>query len=158
MLCLLLLGCAASEPSAPPSAKTMQEHEKSFDPAAYRTPKEEKPAPAAEETPKSNVTAEVWVERVERGMGYRVQLFSTTTLDEAQESLARMSSILDSIGIPEGRLDLVFDAPYYKLRYGDFRNRGDADRIRSVMHEAGIREAWIVRDAVRWLVREKEQR
>ena len=137
--------------------KPMHAHEEDFDPVAYRpvapdTIASEERIPPVEAAPK-----EVWVERRERTMGFRVQLHSTTSLDEAQSSLAAYRSRLDSLQIDAGRLDMVFDAPYYKIRAGDFLRKADADEMTVTLREAGVSEAWVVRDAVYRMVRERKK-
>jgi hypothetical protein len=106
-----------------------------------------------------NVTAApsnpAYTERSERVMGYRLQLHSTTDHSEARRAMSTMRKRLDSLGMEEGRMDLVFDAPYYKLRYGDYIMKADADRERGVFHELGIPAAFVVRDHIVRIIRER---
>ncbi len=158
VLCLtaivpLLLSCSsASEVTPETKSKPLTEHEKSFDPGAYRKEEEKKtvtpppPVPKKEENPR-------WIERVEKTMGYRIQLFSTTSIDEAQRQVHACRRRLDSLDLASGRLDMTFDAPYYKVRMGDFLLRPPADSLRSVLHERGFPEAWVVRDRVERIIR-----
>ena len=90
-------------------------------------------------------------------MGFRVQLHSTTNLDEAQSALEGYRRRLDSLHIDAGRLDMVFDAPYYKVRLGDFLRKGDADSMTVKLREAGVSEAWVVRDNVYQVIRERKK-
>ncbi|MBR9974448.1 MAG: SPOR domain-containing protein [Bacteroidetes bacterium] len=100
---------------------------------------------------------EVWVERKERVMGFRVQLHSTTSIDEAQQALSTYRSRLDSLEIDAGRIDMVFDAPYYKIRAGDFMVKGEADMLTDTLRAEGIPEAWVVRDNIFRMIRERQQ-
>ncbi|MBR9978205.1 MAG: SPOR domain-containing protein [Bacteroidetes bacterium] len=156
---VLLLGCTASDESTRKEEKSIQEHEQSFDPAEYRTepvvtPETPEPVeehPAEEEQP-------LWVERTERVMGYRLQLFSTTDIDKAQDALVRIREDCRLLNIDVGRIDMSFDAPYYKVRAGDFLNKTEADTARDMLHEAGLEDAWVVRDNVFHVIREKQTR
>ncbi|MDT8324715.1 MAG: SPOR domain-containing protein [Bacteroidota bacterium] len=138
-------------------SKPLAEHEKSFDPGDYRKAEEEEeevktpPPPVKEKEGKLR-----WVERMEKTMGYRIQLFSTTSIDEAQAQVARYRQRLDSMQVAAGRLDMTFDAPYYKVRMGDFLLRPPADSLRRLLHEQGMQEAWVVRDRVERTIRVQE--
>ncbi|MCZ7555204.1 MAG: SPOR domain-containing protein [Bacteroidia bacterium] len=94
-------------------------------------------------------------ERSERVMGFRLQLHSTTDHAEARSVMSTMRQRLDSLGMEQGRMDLVFDAPYYKLRYGDYLMKADADRERGVFHELGFPAAFVVRDHIVRVIRER---
>lgn len=96
-------------------------------------------------------------ERSERVMGFRLQLHSTTDHAEARRTMTAMRQRLDSLGMEQGRMDLVFDAPYYKLRYGDYLHKSDADRERGVFHDLGFPAAFVVRDHIVRIIREKVQ-
>jgi hypothetical protein len=152
---VVMLGCSSSaDIPVKKSTKPLQEHEKSFDPTVYRNDKNvdkekeiTKPAP-------SKPKAETWIERTEKVMGYRIQLYSTTHVDEAQRQLQNYLMRLDSLSLESARLDLTFDAPYYKIRLGDFLAKPPADSLRSILNDQGITEAWVVRDQVLRIVRE----
>jgi hypothetical protein len=90
-------------------------------------------------------------------MGFRVQLHSTTDIDAAQRSLSQLRSRLDSLEIDPGRIDMGFDAPYYKIRAGDFLTKSGADELREQLREAGVPEAWVVRDMVIRIIREEKK-
>ena len=156
LLAPLAIGCASSHDSASRPAKTLRDHERTFDPSKYPSNTDErKPeAPEPQTRPSEDATDE-WVERSEKVMGYRIQLHSTTDMNEARSTLARLKSRLDSLSLDEGRMDLVFDAPYYKIRFGDYLTKSDADRKRDDLHGLGFPNAWVVRDNVIRIRREK---
>ncbi|MFZ1729568.1 MAG: SPOR domain-containing protein [Bacteroidota bacterium] len=155
MAALFLVACSSSDDTARnASTKPIREHEKTFDPSDYRTKPEEqkvnhKPAEAI-----PSKTGPVWVERTEKLMGFRVQLFSAANLDAAKSSISSIRSRLDSLQIDPGRMDMSFDAPYYKVRAGDFLVKSSADSLREQLKAVGIDEAWVVRDNVFRIVRE----
>lgn len=154
---LLLSGCASSEEvKEPKSTGSLSEHEERFDPTVYR---DRLPADSAHtERPSQPTEPEPvrWTERKETVMGYRIQLHSTTDIDEAQRVLPRYAARIDSIGVSSGRLDMSFDAPYYKIRMGDFLTKPPADSLRLVLQTGGLTEAWVVRDRIQRVIRTKE--
>lgn len=70
--------------------------------------------------------------------GFRVQLLASREQDEARR-VAREA---------EGRLQVptyvVFEAPFYKVRAGDFPDRGDALALRDRARGYGYPNAWVV--------------
>jgi hypothetical protein len=155
---VFLAGCSAAEQSVHEEERSIQEHEESFDPSDYRSEPMEIPEPPARENALlEEREATVWIERTERVMGYRVQLFSTTDIDRAQEALERFRQESQELQLDVGRLDMSYDAPYYKIRAGDFLGRKQADELRDALREAGIDDAWVVRDNVFHIVREEQK-
>lgn len=158
----LLLACgvagcsSASEVTPAKESKPLVEHEKEFDPGAFReTTKDTLETPPPPPPREQEIRVE-WIERVEKTMGYRIQLFSTTSIDEAQSQVLRYQRRLDSMQVATGRLDMTFDAPYYKVRMGDFLQRPPADSLRKLLQERGVQEAWVVRDRVERKIRVKK--
>lgn len=76
-------------------------------------------------------------------MGFRVQLYSTTDLDAA---FARRDSL--SRQLQTDTVEIVFDAPYYKLRTGNCTERKAAETLRQSIIAKGVPDAWIVPDYV----------
>jgi hypothetical protein len=157
LLCVILwTGCSSSSELPPTGgSKPLGEHEKTFDPGAYRKATEEKPKDVQ---PKTTTAKEkprrAFVDHIVTEMGFRIQLYSTTSIDEAQAQVASYRRRFDSLQVHAGRLDMTFDAPYYKVRMGDFFQRPPADSLRKHLHAQGMPEAWIVRDKVQKIVRE----
>ncbi len=75
--------------------------------------------------------------------GFRVQVSSTQNLLEAIST----ESLADSL-LPNYNVYIVYDAPYYKVRVGDFRSRYDADRAITYVISHGFPDAWPVPDNV----------
>lgn len=75
--------------------------------------------------------------------GFRIQLFSSSNIDEATAAKAEaaLKFISDSIYV-------VFDAPVYKVRVGDFINRYEANQRLPDFIAQGFRDAWVVPDRV----------
>ena len=75
--------------------------------------------------------------------GFRVQLLATNMFEEA-------SAVRNSITqlFPELWIYLVFEAPTYKIRAGDFSNRAEAKSLLDQFKAQGYRNAWIVPDKI----------
>ncbi len=75
--------------------------------------------------------------------GFRIQLLATNNFDEA--NLIRNSLNASN---PDIWIYLVFEAPTYKVRAGDFVNRGEAKPLLDQFHAQGFKTAWVVPDRV----------
>ena len=85
-----------------------------------------------------------------RVAGFRVQVFSDNNARTAKNE-ARVKAQSISEAIPHYRTYVTFDAPYWRLRVGDFRLRADAeaaaDEIKRLF-PAYSREVRVVRDRI----------
>ena len=74
--------------------------------------------------------------------GYRLQLFESSTVDEANKIMMKYGkSLNDSIY-------LVFDAPLYKIQYGDFVTKDQAELVKVELKKKGYKKVWIVRSRI----------
>ena len=75
--------------------------------------------------------------------GFRIQIFSSSNMDEAilMKNLALEKFAGDSVYV-------VYDAPVYKVRVGDFVNRYEANQRLPEFVDKGYRDAWIVPDRI----------
>ena len=74
--------------------------------------------------------------------GYRLQLFESSTVDEANKTMMKYGrSLKDSIY-------LVFDAPLYKIQYGDFVTKDQAGLVKEELRKKGYKKVWIVRSRI----------
>ena len=77
--------------------------------------------------------------------GYRVQILATKDIETAslfeQEASERFFN-------QDHKTYLIFEAPLYRIRVGDCRDRGDAEKIRDLAIEYGYREAFIVKSLI----------
>jgi hypothetical protein len=159
MLCVLMLmaaGCASSPPflqneepkqEAPKEKKLpLAEYEATLNPADYdqeveaveKAHVEEKKQQAPLEIPKDSL---VVLEEVVQG--FRIQVFSSSGVDEA--------ALMKDVVIEKFSSDsvyVVYDAPVYKIRVGDFLNRYEANQRLPEFIEKGYRDAWIVPDRI----------
>jgi hypothetical protein len=149
VLCCCASGCSSSIKTAKSKDKTLQEYEKEFDPSMYRPNppnKVKKPEPAAAATRPARDTARI--QRMEKVMGFRVQVYSTTDLDEAMRMKEAYQAKFDSLSLKSVAPDIEYDAPYYKIRAGNFTQKKQADEMKDALKRAGINEAWVVRASV----------
>ena len=75
--------------------------------------------------------------------GFRVQVISTQDLNEANRLMMELSSLFGN------EVYIIFDSPNYKVRVGNFRSRGNAEKARQRIVDLGHRAAWIIRTKVR---------
>lgn len=82
--------------------------------------------------------------------GYRVQIFTTQALIEADSILA----LADSLFL--GEAYLRFDIPNYKIRVGNLISRSEADDLQRFTRRAGFPRSWVLRTNVFVNPRKKE--
>jgi hypothetical protein len=75
--------------------------------------------------------------------GFRVQIFSSTDIDEANGM-----KVAAEQRFPGEVFYVAYEPPTYKVRVGDFLQRYDADRLARTLREAGYSDSWIVPDRV----------
>ena len=74
--------------------------------------------------------------------GYRLQLFESSTVDEAKKVMAKYGKSL------KDTLYLVFDAPLYKVQYGDFVTKNQVEDVKIKLRKKGFKNIWIVRSRI----------
>jgi len=90
------------------------------------------------EIPKDSVVA-----TTEEVQGFRIQIFSTSSIDEATQTRN-----LAMVKFPVDTIYIVYDAPVYKVRVGDYLNRYEANQRLPEFVEKKYRDAWVVPDRV----------
>jgi hypothetical protein len=145
----LLAGCSSSKKMTAPKGKDLREYEKDFDPSKYRSSSSgRKPAdPSYAPAPKPQTEVE-HIERFEKVMGYKIQLYSTTDLDDAERMKEKYQGKFDSLSIRNTDIAVEYDAPYYKIRIGNFLQKKTADSMKENLKSYGMNEAWVVRTNV----------
>lgn len=71
--------------------------------------------------------------------GFQVQVIAVDNLVKAETVRDTLTMQIDD------RVEVVFDAPNYKVRAGAFTDRYDAEKLRQKIYRLGYRSAWIVR-------------
>ena len=74
--------------------------------------------------------------------GYRLQLYESSSVVEANKKMGKYrKSLKDS-------LYLVFDAPLYKIRYGNYVTKNEAEIEKNNLKNRGYRAAWVVKSRI----------
>ena len=75
-------------------------------------------------------------------LGYRVQLFSST---DYYEAIAKRNEAADKFTL---EIYLDYEAPYYKLRLGNFVDKEKADELKNSVKADGFPDAWVIQTKV----------
>jgi cell division protein FtsN len=75
--------------------------------------------------------------------GYRVQVYSTDDLDEANNLRSELI-----FKINQKNVYVIFDPPFYKVRVGDFLNNSDANQMNFKLNQMGYTESRVIKDSV----------
>ena len=74
--------------------------------------------------------------------GFRVQIFATQERNKADQLQKELALKFDE------KIYIIFEAPNYKLRIGDFLNRDDAELLRMRLVSSNFPSSWIVRTRI----------
>ncbi|MGH7566777.1 MAG: SPOR domain-containing protein [Gemmatimonadota bacterium] len=77
--------------------------------------------------------------------GWRVQVFASRSQAEASATATRVQDALRD----QAPVYVERDDPWFKVRVGDFTDRGAADRLRERLAGLGWPDAWAVRTTIR---------
>lgn len=159
MMLLLQLGCSSAKKSAPatkprsentpreikesPSPAVMNED---FDPMTLKAPEfriERKQVIQRSDT----VTISTAVAPVDTTWqtvpGFQVQLLQT------EDAKLGRAAVRDAILALNTDVEIIYEAPYYKVRAGRFTNRYDAEQLQNLASEKGYANCWVVRTQVK---------
>ncbi len=75
--------------------------------------------------------------------GFKIQLFKTESFNDAKEKEFLYKELLG-----EDEVVLIYDKPFYKIRYGNFENKADALRSKSKISSFGLSNLIIVPDKI----------
>ena len=80
--------------------------------------------------------------RITTQEGYRLQIFESSSVEETNRTLQKFErSLKDSIY-------MVFEAPLYKLRLGNFITKKEAEKQKENLNKKGYKNIWIVRSRI----------
>jgi SPOR domain len=135
----------AAADSVPPVRKEkLSTFEKSFKPSEYDTDIELLHKKENQARPIVDVPVETFtVAEPETVQGFRIQVLSSNNYDEA----ITLRNTLN-VELPAQWVYMVYDAPTYKVRVGDYTNRADANLAVDGFIEKGYKGAWVVPDRV----------
>ena len=74
--------------------------------------------------------------------GFRLQVFETSSVEEAKRSLRKFEKALDDA------VYMIFEAPLYKLRTGNFVTKKEAENEKLKLNREGYKDVWIVRSRI----------
>ena len=74
--------------------------------------------------------------------GFRLQVFETSSVEEANRSLRKFEKALDDA------VYIIFEAPLYKLRTGNFTTKKEAENEKLKLNREGYKDVWIVRSRI----------
>ncbi len=162
---VLLFGCAASKKvTTPAPAKTASKvtsnspYDESFDPLSLEDDdiviEKQVHEPVSPKTPLKNVGTEQNTKSpipdslitYHQADGFRVQIFAGRNIEVATMAQAQAKENFTKRGI---NVYLIFEAPFYKLRIGDFTNRDEAEKLRTLAKRLGYKSAFIARSKVK---------
>ena len=84
--------------------------------------------------------------------GYRLQLYESSSAGEANKKMGKYrKSLKDS-------LYLVFDAPLYKIRYGNYVTKNEAEIEKNNLKNKGYRSAWVVKSRIEQIDLKNDQK
>jgi hypothetical protein len=145
-LSLILLACGSSKETGSTRKTTgstddLRKYEADFrpsdlDPDASAATVKTPPDTAIPMEHTSDVPAQTTLELVP---GFRVQVLSTTTIDELLAKKQAVEALF-----PTEWFYLEYDPPTYKIRAGNFLTRFEADRFAKQLSEKGYPDAWAV--------------
>ena len=74
--------------------------------------------------------------------GFRLQIFESSSADEANRVLKKFNkSFSDS-------LYMIFQAPLYKIRYGNYITKQQAEDVKKDLRNKGYKNIWIVKSRI----------
>ena len=80
--------------------------------------------------------------RITTQEGYRLQIFESSSVEETNRTLRKFErSLKDSVY-------MVFEAPLYKLRLGNFITKKEAEKQKENLNKKGYKNIWIVRSRI----------
>jgi len=74
--------------------------------------------------------------------GYRLQIFESSSVSKANKKMKNFKKILGD------SLYMSFEAPFYKIQYGNFSNRDKAEREKKNIAKRGFKDIWIIRSRI----------
>ena len=84
--------------------------------------------------------------------GFRLQVVSTTNRDVALRTKADLLS-----RYPEHKAYLLFQSPYFKVRFGNFLKREDAEKMRKLLNKQYLQGVFVVEDGIDYILKDDEE-
>ena len=74
--------------------------------------------------------------------GFRIQVFETSSSEKANSVFKKYKKKMDD------SLYVIFDAPLYKIQYGNFSKKYEAENVKKKLGQKGFKNIWIVRSRI----------
>ena len=105
-------------------------------------------------TSQLNILDSIKNERVSTSDGFRLQIFESSAADEANRVIKKYDRTLSD------SLYMVFEAPLYKIRYGNFTTKSEAETVKNKLKNKGYKNIWIVKSRIEqnMLLQDKKNR
>jgi len=146
---LLLVSCKTTkeldkkEETGASFKEFLSKYEKTFDPSAYNEDVESILIKEKLQRESIELARFAAIAPPETTQGFRVQVLFTPEIEQANEARDSLSNLL-----PDDWCYIVYEAPYYKVRIGNYADRSDAGGMQMKLVRLGYLDAWIVPDKI----------
>ena len=93
-------------------------------------------------TSQLNVLDSIKNARVSTREGFRLQIYEASAADQANKILNKYKKALSD------SLYIIFEAPLYKIRYGNFITKPEAEAVKNALKKKGYKNIWIVKSRI----------
>ena len=93
-------------------------------------------------TSQLNVLDSIKNARVSTREGFRLQIYEASAADQANKILNKYEKALSD------SLYIIFEAPLYKIRYGNFITKSEAESVKNELKKKGYKNIWIVKSRI----------
>ena len=74
--------------------------------------------------------------------GFRIQLYESSSSEKVNDVIKKYKKkMIDSLYV-------IFEAPVYKIHYGNFSRKYEAEKIKKQLRQKGFKNIWIVRSRI----------
>ena len=148
IILMALHGCASSSEETTSSesetTEILHRYEQTFHPSDYDVVMPDlKSSKDIDENEDGETVANTKNVEKDFAPGFRVQVSFSEDIEQANKFKSELSPLL-----PNEWVYVVYEAPYYKVRVGDFLTRPEANPTMKSLIEIGYKDAWIVPDKV----------
>lgn len=148
LVLIYLFGCSSSKSVTKQDSYSDDKYDESFDPMTLDDDDIKFPSIKTNVNTNNtdNTNTKINTQDIQKEVnGFRVQIIATQNLEKATLLEEEAKSKFSMNG---HNTYLIFEAPLYKLRIGDFTSRDQADELKTQALKYGYREAFIVRTKV----------
>jgi len=145
----VFVGCKAAEETGKQELPKetfkdfLARYEKTFDPSPYKVQAKELSSKPQTDSTGTTFRPTPSSAAPETTAGFRVQILTTQDIDQAMQLRDTLW-----VALPDEWVYVVHDAPYYKVRVGNFADRPSANKTVKTLIEKGYGTAWVVPDQV----------